>query len=747
MFPSLGARLFIKAKEIGMMSEGYVWIMTDGMTNLLSLLDPSAIDSMQGALGVRPYVPRTKELEYFRVRWKKKFHRDHPDIVDAELNIYGLWAYDATMALAMAIEEAGTANFSIQRANVPRNSTDLETLKFFQNGPNLAEALSNTCFRGLTGDFLFINNQLQSSAFEIVNLNGVGPKGIGFWTSDRGLVKKLNSATNVSSKAKLSTIIWPGDSTSVPKGWEIPTNGKRLQIGVPVKVGFREFVNVTRDPFTKVTKVTGYCIDVFDAVMKELPYPVDYDYIPFALPNGSSAGTYNDLVYQVHLGNFDAAVGDITIIANRSLYVDYTLPYTECNVLMLARVQDEKNKNAMIFLKPLSWELWVTIFCFFLFIGFVVWVLEHRINDDFQGPPFYQAGTSLWFAFSTMIFAHRERVFNNWARLVVIIWSFVLLILTQSYTASLASLLTVQRLQPSVIYVNELIQNRETVGYPVGSFIYGILKGLGFQDNQLVSYNSPEELDKLFSEGTGNHGIAAAFDESPYIKFIWARSCSNYTTVEPSTFMLKTQSRNFQQFKTDGYGFVFRRGSPLVPDVSKAILKVTENDKMRRIEDAWFVKDSKCHERNNSVSCSVLGIDSFWGLFSIAGAISLSALVTYTAKFIHEHWEILKDSNSRPSIWSRMLHLLRIFNQMDPKAHTLEKGGEDGRSGINAPGEAAPNLRNGPAQADPNGEPSTEHVDSISDGQTTPDVVPSSEPANNPNQEIQPSTDITHENN
>ncbi|KAJ9179544.1 hypothetical protein P3X46_011320 [Hevea brasiliensis] len=693
IFPSLGARLFIKAKEIGMMSEGYVWIMTDGMTNLLSSLDPSAIDSMQGALGVQPYVARTKELEKFRVRWKKKFHQYHPDMVDAELNIYGLWAYDATMALAMAIEEAGTTNFGFQRANISSNSTDLETLKVSENGPNLARALANISFKGLTGDFLFVNNKLPSSAFEIVNLNGVGPKGIGFWTPDKGLVKKFKSPRNASSKANLAPIIWPGDSISVPKGWEIPTNGTRLRIGVPVKKGFTEFVNVTKDPITKVTKVTGYCMDVFDAVMKELPYAVAYDYIPYAFPNGSSAGTYNDLVYQVHLGNFDAAVGDVTIIANRSLYVDYTLPYTEADVLMLVRVQDEKINNAMIFLKPLSWELWVTTLCFFLFIGFVVWILEHRINDDFQGPPLHQAGTSLWFAFSTMVFAHREKVFNNWARLVVIIWSFALLILTQSYTASFASLLTVQRLQPSVTYVNELIQNGESVGCPTGSFVYGILKKLGFQDNQLLSYNSPEEVDKLFSEGTGNHGIVAAFDESPYMKLIQARSCSNYTTVEPSTFMLKTPSRNFQQFKTDGFGFVFPRGSPLVPDVSRAILKVTEDDEMRRIENAWFGGESKCPDSSKSVSSSILGIDSFWGLFLIVGVISVSALVTYTAMFVHEHWEILKDSNSRASIWSRILHLLRIFNKPDPKAHALSKGKVDERSGINAPGDGAPNAR------------------------------------------------------
>lgn len=100
-------------------------------------------------------------------------------------------------------------------------------------------------------------------------------------------------------------------------------------------------------------------------------------------------------------------VGDITIRANRSLYVDFTLPYTESGVQMIVPVKDNRNKNAWAFLKPLTWDLWVTIAAFFVFIGFVVWALEHRINDDFRGPPLHQIGTSLCFSFST-IFAHRK---------------------------------------------------------------------------------------------------------------------------------------------------------------------------------------------------------------------------------------------------------------------------------------------------------------------------------------------------
>ncbi|OAY36246.1 hypothetical protein MANES_11G006700v8 [Manihot esculenta] len=604
MLPSLGARLFTKAKEAGMMSTGYVWIMTDGVTNLLSLLNDSTIDSMQGVLGVRPCVRKTKELKNFRLRWKRKLHREQPDLVDAELDIYGWLAYDATMALAMAIEEVAgnSTNLVMKEANVSSNLL-LETIGVSKNGKKLSEALSSISFKGLTGDFHFVNQQLQSSAIQIVNINGVEPKGIGFWTSERGLFKrwKLNSTTNVysTSQSKLATIIWPGEPTSNPKGWDIATSGKRLRIGVPVKDGFTEFVKVTRNVKTNITDVTGYCVDVFDAVMDQLPYDVAYDYFPFANSEGESAGTYNDLIHQVYLGEFDVVVGDVTILAKRSIYVDFAMPYTEASISMVVPIKDTKNDNALIFLKPFKLDLWVTTFCSFVAVAFVIWVLEHRINKSFRGPPSQQAGTSLWFAFSTMVFSPQEKVLNNLARIVVIIWSVVVLIITQSYTASLSSLLTVQQLQPSVTDVTELIRNREFVGYHKDSFVKEILIGLGFQDSQLLNYTSIEECQELLSKGSENGGIAAAFEQFPLVKLILARNCSNYASVEARTFMSKFPNQkkianNIQQFKTRGFGFAFPLGSPLVPDVSRAILKVTESDVMGRIEDKWLSTKSIC---------------------------------------------------------------------------------------------------------------------------------------------------------
>ncbi|XP_039130206.1 glutamate receptor 2.9-like isoform X1 [Dioscorea cayenensis subsp. rotundata] len=625
----MGARLFSIAKELGMMSEGYAWIMTDGLTNIVDSFDSLVLHSMQGALGVKPYVPSSKKLSEFSVRWKRRYIKEYPNGEPLEPSIFGLWAYDTVWALAMAVEKA--------------------------NGScRVFKVIQEEKFNGVSGEFHLVDGELKVSTLQVVNIVGRGGRGIGFWTPEHGLRNSLSSING-----DLSPVIWPGESTKVPKGWDIPVSGKKLRIGVPLRDGFYDFVKVEIDNVTNAVTVTGFCIDVFEAVVKRLPYAISHEYIPFVDEHGQSAGTYNDLVYQVYLQKYDAAVGDITIRANRSLYVDFTLPYTESGVAMLVPVKESNHRNGWIFLKPLTVDLWLGTMAFFFYTGFVIWAMEHRINTEFRGPPSQQLGTMIYFSFSTLVFAHREKVENILSKLVLIIWLFVVLILTSSYTASLTSIITVQQLQPSITDVQELLKNGDYVGCHNVSFIEDLLKQLHFDKSKIRSVRPEDYVDAL-TKGSQNGGVSAIIHEIPYIKLFLAQHCKKFTMVGPI-------------YKTAGFGFVFPKGSPLVDDVSEEILNIIEGDEMEEIERKWFGDLKACSINAKTVNSANLTFQSFSGLFIITGAASTCALLIFLALFLSKNWKELKNLDSDKTAWQRLMSLWEYYNKKDLNSHSSRR--------------------------------------------------------------------------
>lgn len=302
MLPDPGSRLFKIAREIGMINKGYAWIVTNGIIDLMRLMGGSSLEDMHGVLGVKTYLSRSKELAYLEARWRKRFGGE-------ELTHFGYWAYDVATALAMSVEEISNVNMTFSKTqNISRDDigTDLDDLDVALSGPKLLQALSTVSFKGVAGRFQLKNRKLEATIFKIINIEESGERTVGFWKSKVGLVKSLSVhqiGTNIShSSRRLRPIIWPGDTTLVPKGWEIPTNGKKLRIAVPKKDGFKNFVEVTKDANTNALTITGFCIDVFDTVMRQMPYAVPYEYVSFETPDGKPDGDYDKMVHKVFLG-------------------------------------------------------------------------------------------------------------------------------------------------------------------------------------------------------------------------------------------------------------------------------------------------------------------------------------------------------------------------------------------------------------------------------------------------------------
>jgi len=92
---------------------------------------------------------------------------------------------------------------------------------------------------------------------------------------------------------------------------------------------------------------------------------------------------------------FDAVVGDITISANRAKIVDFTQPYIESGLVVVAPIKKLKS-SAWAFLRPFTPMMWFVTGMFFLVVGAVVWTLERGTNDEFRGPARRQFVTIIW---------------------------------------------------------------------------------------------------------------------------------------------------------------------------------------------------------------------------------------------------------------------------------------------------------------------------------------------------------------
>ncbi|KAJ6776102.1 IONOTROPIC GLUTAMATE RECEPTOR [Salix koriyanagi] len=257
--------------------------------------------------------------------------------------------------------------------------------------------------------------------------------------------------------------------------------------------------------------------------------------------------------------------------------------------------------------------MWVLIAVFTVYNGFVVWWIERKGCDELQGSIPNQIGIMLWLSFNTLLSLNAPKLHSNLSRMSGVVWLFVSLIIIQTYTANLTSMLTVQRLEPTVPSVEELLNSNAKVGYCTGSYMTEYLpRVLKFKLENLKKYGSAEE----YFNGFNNKEISAAFIATPYAKLFLGRYCNRFIQIG-------------ETYKIGGFGFAFPRGSPLLASVNEALLKISENGTLRDLEKKWITPE-KCPEIQSESSS--LGPNGFLVLFYITGGTTTAAFVIYVCR-------------------------------------------------------------------------------------------------------------------
>ena len=266
---------------------------------------------------------------------------------------------------------------------------------------------------------------------------------------------------------------------------------------------------------------------------------------------------FAELLPSLVAGEIDAAVAAITTTAEREEAVDFSHPFytTGLGVAVPQEGTGEHWLRVAEGFASIEFLYVVGGLVLVLFVsGFVVWLFERRGNSEmFGGPPHAGLGSAFWWSAVTMTTVgygdKAPRTLGG--RIVALLWMFVSLVVLSSFTATIASTLTLSKLGSSLDDVFDL--RRVETGTVEGSTSAGFLFD---RDISAVGFTSTH--DGLAALAAGR--IQAFVQDAPILTYLVNTKFAADLELLPWTFARQD------------YGIALPPGSELREPLNRALL-------------------------------------------------------------------------------------------------------------------------------------------------------------------------------
>ena len=243
--------------------------------------------------------------------------------------------------------------------------------------------------------------------------------------------------------------------------------------------------------------------------------------------------------------------------------------------------------------------------------------MERRKNDELKERPLIAGSTMcLWFTFGTLVgYGAGFNAQTAAGRLLTLGLYIVSIILVASYTANLASDLTITKTQNTINGIADIKNGKvqySRVGILVSSAVedYYLHAISGGSRNYFPVYSEYDIYACLL-----NNTIDAAIDDTATLEFATHAIYCNLTLVGAD-------------FEPSAYGIVMRKGWIYAESFDVNILGLRESNDLDALKIKWF-NGGGCSASSSSGGTPPFSVETLAGLFLTFGVISVLSLLLY----------------------------------------------------------------------------------------------------------------------
>jgi polar amino acid transport system substrate-binding protein len=309
----------------------------------------------------------------------------------------------------------------------------------------------------------------------------------------------------------------------------------------------------------------GFSIDLWEAIAKEIG--LEYEIY--------GVETITELLDNVRQNQADVGIAGISMTLEREKVLDFSYPFFKSGLQIMVRYQSEysfaqvlSEAVTVIFSPKILYAIGILLITLIV-MAHIIWFIERKHNSEFA--PEYWKGVwdGLWWSAVTVTtVGYGDKISRGvLGRLFALFWMFIGLFIIASFTATVTTTLTVQKLQNTIEGPKELFG--KTVATVQGSTADQYLSG---EPIQVVRFNHIEQAYQALEQ----HKVDAVVYDAPAL---W------YYAAQQGKGKVKTVG---PVFKRESYSIALPSESAYLEEINQALLKLGENGQYEKIVQKWF---------------------------------------------------------------------------------------------------------------------------------------------------------------